>query len=252
MSVMINSEKESSRSFKRTLKIVLVVFVIAGITVAVANRQMFQFNSSSTLDKDIEDINSFVSGGNRLRIAMFGLPASGKGTVGSKLAETFKLKHVSSGDLLRNEMKRISELKDGESALSSSEKEAMSSGKFVSDEFVIDLLKNAVGDSDYVLDGFPRSLSQIDVFPIDVAVYLNVPEEKAKERMFGRSSKEEQQRDDDNATIFQTRVGQFLENTHPVITELKTRGMLVEVDGSGEVEDVFTKVVEEMRKHLIK
>jgi len=121
-----------------------------------------------------------------MNIVLIAPPAAGKGTQAKKISKEYKIPHISTGDLLRNikDEKLLSELK---------------SGRFVSDEFITNLLKERLNQSDcdkgYVLDGYPRNLKQAKLYEIllkelnkemGIVIFINIDEEEAIKRMIGR------------------------------------------------------------------
>ena len=115
-------------------------------------------------------------------------PAAGKGTQSSRLSKEFNLEHISTGDLLREEVKK------GNTEL----KQMMESGSLVNDDIILTILKNKLETvNDYILDGFPRNLNQAIALDemlkqnntkIDAVIYLDLDKETAKKRIVGRVS----------------------------------------------------------------
>lgn len=169
-----------------------------------------------------------------MKVAIFGLPASGKGTLCQSIAETFTIKHISSGDILRSYFAKNKEATD-----------TISGGGFATDELVIGLLRAEIGDS-YLLDGFPRNITQIDVFPVDFAIYLKADYEICLQRALSRGG----ERADDKPEIFKKRVKIYEDCTLPVIEEFKKRGCLIEIDGGLSKEEVFRIAVEKLKELL--
>jgi len=174
-----------------------------------------------------------------LQMAIFGRPGCGKGTQCKLLKKEFKLAHVSSGDLLRMEGTKAS---DGspDSQLTVDGSDKMESGKLFDDNYVIDLMKGNVPKTNYILDGFPRSVPQLEVFPINIAIYLNISEKEGEKRALERGKKTN--RADDNREAYATRTEEFVAKTMPVINKCKEKGILLEVDGEGKIENVFERI----------
>lgn len=123
-----------------------------------------------------------------MKIILLGAPGAGKGTQAQYIMNKYSIPQISTGDLLRNEIKLGTEL--GAKA-----KEKMDKGEFVSDDIIIGMIKNRIAQDDckngYLLDGFPRNLSQADAMKennitIDYVVELNVPDQDIVKRMSGR------------------------------------------------------------------
>lgn len=199
-------------------------------------------------------------------------PAAGKGTQAKMVSEAYNLAHISTGDLLREEVK------NGNTEL----QEIMESGKLVSDEIVLDLLTKKISslDNGYILDGFPRNVSQAISFDkmltlmnqkIDYVIYLNLDKGIAKKRIVGRVScpncgnvyntmiegmepNEENlcnschvslvKRKDDNEETFEVRYSTYLEETEPLIKYYQDQNILYEIDSSLEKQEVFERIKE--------
>lgn len=204
-------------------------------------------------------------------------PAAGKGTQSKKISEKYHLPHISTGDLLRDASK-------GNTELDLKIKQLMESGSLIPNEIVLELLKERLLQDDckngYILDGFPRNVSQAKTydqmleemkFDHGIAIYLDVPKELCKKRILGRrlcpncgaiynnlitgmESKVENQcdrcghkletRNDDNETTFETRYQTYLENTLPLLDYYKRLGMLYHVDSTKSTEEVFQSIIE--------
>ena len=174
---------------------------------------------------------------------MVAAPGGGKGTQGERLSAKFGIQHVSSGDLLRAAARAGTA--DGREVAAYQER-----GDLVPDQIVLDLLTPVVAAAavrgGYVLDGFPRTLSQaiaaadvgrrLDV-TLDAAVYLNVPEPVLTQRLLARA------RADDTAEVIAHRLRVFAEATRPLIDYYRGRGILVEVDGDQPPDAITADIV---------
>ncbi len=168
----------------------------------------------------------------KLNLVIIGLPGSGKGTQSTKIAERYNLKHVTSGDLLRQEAenggkyaKRIEEL--------------MKTGKLFPDELVESILIDHVPKENFILDGYPRKLSQVETFKdIDLVVYIELPEDEVVNRIIHRN----EGRADDTKEAIKTRLSVFHKETEPVINHYKTKNILEVVDGLGTEDQVFERI----------
>ncbi len=123
-----------------------------------------------------------------MKVILLGAPGAGKGTQAQFIMKNFSIPQISTGDLLRNEIKKGTEL--GKQA-----KAKMDKGEFVSDDIIIGMIKARIAEADcangYLLDGFPRNIAQADAMKennisIDYVVELNVPDEDIVKRMSGR------------------------------------------------------------------
>lgn len=177
---------------------------------------------------------------------VIGGPGSGKGTACDSLVKNYKFQHLSTGDLCRAEIKKESEL--GKEIQS-----IVSSGKMVSSDIVVRLMRKGIEDKGwnkhfFILDGFPRNFSNIESWnniikdEIDVigALYLHCSDEVMKKRILKRG--ETSGRSDDNEETLKTRIQVFFEETMPVIEHYKKLGKLYEVSAEGTVDQCFAEV----------
>ncbi len=210
-----------------------------------------------------------------MKIIMLGAPGAGKGTQAKKIAAKYNIPHISTGDIFRANIKNGTEL--GKKA-----KTYMDQGLLVPDELVVDLVVDRVNQEDckdgYVLDGFPRTIPQAEALDkalgdmgqkMDYAIDVNVPDENIVRRMSGRRAcvgcgatyhlvyaptkeegicdvcgKELILRDDDKPETVQKRLNVYHEQTQPLIDYYAKAGILREVDGTIDIEDVFKAVTD--------
>lgn len=210
-----------------------------------------------------------------MKIIMLGAPGAGKGTQAKKIADKYQIPHISTGDIFRANIKEGTEL--GKKA-----KTFMDAGKLVPDELTIDLLMDRISRPDcangYVLDGFPRTIPQAESLEaalekrgekIDYAINVEVPDENIIRRMGGRRAclncgatyhvvhiptkvegicdrcgSELVLRDDDKPETVKKRLDVYHEQTQPLIEFYSQRGVLVNVDGTRDMEVVFADIVE--------
>jgi len=178
-----------------------------------------------------------------LNIVIFGAPGSGKGTQSAKLIEKYGLKHVSTGDLLRAEIKANSPL--GQMAES-----YMSKGQLVPDEVVIGMLDELIKkNSDvkgFIFDGFPRTLEQGKALDemlekngqsISLVLSLEVKDEELVERLLKRG--EISGRSDDNRETIESRLKVYYDQTAPLKEFYRRQGKLHEIYGEGSIDDIF-------------
>lgn len=209
-----------------------------------------------------------------MKIIMLGAPGAGKGTQAKKIAAKYDIPHISTGDIFRANIKNGTDL--GKKA-----KTFMDQGLLVPDELVVDLVVDRVGQDDcskgYVLDGFPRTIPQAEALDaalakvnqkMDYAINVEVPDDNIIQRMSGRCAcvdcgatyhivyaptKKEGicdncggsliLRDDDKPETVQKRLGVYHEQTQPLIEYYTDKNILVEVDGTIDINDVFTEIV---------
>jgi adenylate kinase len=182
-----------------------------------------------------------------MRIVLLGAPGSGKGTQAARLKAQLGVAHISTGDLLRAQVAAGTPL--GRQA-----KAVMESGKLVSDEIVLGMLEERLAQADaqqgFILDGYPRNLAQADALdgllkrlgkPLDVAVQLDVDSELLVARLAGRAQAEG--RKDDNPDTVRERLRVYEQQTAPLIGFYRGRGELVAVDGVGELDAVYARIV---------
>lgn len=212
-------------------------------------------------------------GGIHMKIIMLGAPGAGKGTQAKKIAEQYKIPHISTGDIFRANIKNGTKL--GKKA-----KTYMDQGLLVPDELVVDLIMDRFQDEDckngYVLDGFPRTIPQAESLDaalvkqgesIDYAINVEVPDENIVNRMSGRRAcvscgatyhivhipskkdgicdqcgNELILRDDDKQETVQKRLNVYHDQTQPLIEYYTKKGFLVEVDGTMSMEEVFQTI----------
>ena len=208
-----------------------------------------------------------------MKLIMLGAPGAGKGTQAKKIAEKYGIPHISTGDIFRANIKNGTEL--GNKAKSYMEK-----GLLVPDELTCDLVVDRIAQDDckngYVLDGFPRTIPQAEALKaalgkmgttIDYAINVEVPDENILKRMGGRRAclacgctyhviynapKVEDVcdvcgaklvlRDDDKPETVKKRLDVYHEQTQPLIDFYDKEGVLVEVDGTQNLEDVFQAI----------
>lgn len=183
-----------------------------------------------------------------MRLLLLGAPGSGKGTQAARLKDYLQVPHISTGDLLRAEVAAGSKL--GLEA-----KEVMARGELVSDAILLGMLEDRFSRADvaggFILDGYPRNLAQaaaLDALlerigqPVDAAVQLDVERELLVERIAGRAKAEG--RADDTPESVRKRLQVYTDQTAPVIDFYRQGGKLAVVDGVGELDEVFHRIVE--------
>ena len=182
-----------------------------------------------------------------MRIVFFGPNGSGKGTQATLLKEQLKVPHISTGDLLRAAVKAGTPL--GVKA-----KAVMEAGHLVSDEIVLGMLEERLAQPDvgngFILDGYPRNLAQCAALetlldrlgqPLDVAIKLDVPDSAILSRCEIRFAAEH--RKDDDPEIVRKRLDVYRAQTEPVAEHFAQLGHLKTVDGVGNVEQVFQRIL---------
>ena len=181
-----------------------------------------------------------------MNIILFGPPGAGKGTQAKYLVKTLNAFQVSTGDILRNEMNKNSEI--GKKIIND-----MHDGKFVSDEIVNRLIKDIVFDPNkknkLIFDGYPRSLSQaknLDLLlnksdqKIDLIFFLNVNKETIIKRIEKR--KNEENRSDDQLETILRRYDTYIKTTKPVLDYYSKNSNFKEIDGALEISQITSKI----------
>ena len=215
-----------------------------------------------------------------MRIVLLGAPGSGKGTQAQKLISEYGIPQISTGDLLRAAVSSGSEL--GQKA-----KAAMDAGQLVSDEIVLGMIEERLKEDDaqkgFILDGFPRNLSQaasLDELlektdqPLQGALLIDVDFDVLMKRLTGRLSckncgavfnrytsppkventcdscghNELYHRADDNEETIGKRLKTYEDETSPLIGYFKDKGLLLSVQGVGEIDEITSAVKAELKK----
>ena len=180
---------------------------------------------------------------------LFGPPGAGKGTQAKLLVEKYNFHHVSTGDLLRKEIAKGSEL--GLKA-----KELIDAGNFVDDAIVVGMIENEIaGNTDvngFLFDGFPRTVAQAEILDkmlqaqgkgVDKVISIIISDEMVFERISHRANIEGRKDDADPKTI-QNRIDTYHAKTEPLIEYYKPQGKYNEICGVGTVEEIFNKIAE--------
>lgn len=188
------------------------------------------------------------------RALLLAPPGAGKGTQGERLAERHGVPHLATGDLLRDNVARQTEL--GRAA-----KSHMDSGGLVPDDLVISMILDRIGGTDplkdFLLDGFPRTLRQARAAyewgsakdrTFDAVIMLDVPDNELVRRLVERGR--ESGRSDDTEDVIRNRLRVYEQNTAPLVEFYEDRGILVRVDGTGTVDEV-TDLIEARLSHII-
>lgn len=210
-----------------------------------------------------------------MRLILLGAPGSGKGTQAKHLTEKYNIPQISTGDLLRQAVAEGTEL--GKQA-----KSAIDEGALVSDDLVLGLIRERLDHPDarsgFVLDGFPRNLAQAQALdkmleeldnPLDKVMLVDVKFDLIIKRVVGRriapksgqiyniyfkppqkegicdiSQEKLEHRKDDNEQTISNRLNIFQEQTEPLADYYRKRGLLVTINGEGEIDDIFQRIVE--------
>jgi len=180
-------------------------------------------------------------------LILFGPPGSGKGTQSEKLIEKYKFKHLSTGDLLRSEIAQ-------QTPLGMEAKSLMDKGQLVPDEVVIGMISTALDANKdvngFLFDGFPRTTAQAEALDklldfnkthIGAVLFLQVPEEELINRMVNRA-KTSGRSDDADENVQRKRLEVYTRDTLPVANHYRKSDKVVEIEGVGSVDDIFTSL----------
>ncbi len=181
-----------------------------------------------------------------MNVIIFGPPGAGKGTQAVKIVNKFNLYQISTGDLLRNEVKNKTDI--GRNI-----EEIISKGDFATDEIVNELIKNVIFDKQkknkLIFDGYPRSLSQaknLEILlnetnqKIDFVFFLNVQKDTIIKRIEKRKLLEK--RSDDNLSTILKRYDTYMETTKPVLDFYSKNPNFYEIDGGEKIEEISSKI----------
>lgn len=209
-----------------------------------------------------------------MKIIMLGAPGAGKGTQAKKIADKYGIPHISTGDIFRANIK-------GGTELGMKAKSYIDQGQLVPDDVTIGMLLDRISAADcaggYVLDGFPRTIPQAESLnkalanrgeKVEYAIDVEVPAENIVSRMSGRRaclacgatyhvvtippkqegicdlcSEQLVQREDDKAETVQKRLMVYRDQTQPLIEYYRQAGIMVTVDGTKDMNDVFADIV---------
>lgn len=208
-------------------------------------------------------------------IILIAPPAAGKGTQSKLLSSKYNLAHISTGDLLRSASQK-------EDEMGNLIKHIMETGALVSDEIVLELLKDTLSDekykNGYILDGFPRTVNQAEKYismleeldiPLGDVIFLDIPKDVIKKRIVGRlvcpncktvynDQIEENKpkltglcndcsthlikREDDNEQTFNNRYDVYVKETYPLVDFFDKKGILSTIKGELSVDDTFKEI----------
>ena len=205
-----------------------------------------------------------------MKVILLGAPGAGKGTQAVKLAERYKIPHISTGDIFRSNIKE-------KTPIGIVAKSYIDKGQLGPDEVTIQIVKERLEKDDckngYLLDGFPRTVSQAEALDgfskVDVVVNIDVPLHKLMKRITGRRvcgkcgesyhidylgdkttcdkcDGELIQRADDNEDTVSKRLEVYEKQTAPLIAHYDKQGKLVSVDGDGDINAVFKAITERL------
>lgn len=179
-------------------------------------------------------------------LVLFGPPGSGKGTQSANIIDKYNLVQLSTGDILRMEVKN-------ETPLGIEAKKFMDQGQLVPDEVVIGMISSKLDENPevkgFIFDGFPRTVAQAEALdnllefknnPINLVISLLVGEEELKTRLISRG--EVSGRSDDNEEVIVNRIKEYHAKTSPVADYYRSKNTLIELPGEGSVDEIFDSI----------
>ncbi len=183
-----------------------------------------------------------------MRLILMGPPGAGKGTQAKFVADRYGVPAISTGDIFRANVTQGTPL--GVEA-----KRYMDAGEYVPDEITNQMVRNRIEEEDaqpgFLLDGYPRTLAQVHELDgmikftgheLDAVLVLTVDAEELIQRLLARAQVEG--RADDTEDVVRRRQEVYAEQTEPLIEVYRDRGILVEVDGMGDVDEVTARITE--------
>ena len=180
-------------------------------------------------------------------VVLLGPPGAGKGTQAKNICKNYKLFHFSTGDILRNEIEKNTEI--GKKI-----KSIINAGQLVSDEIIINIVEKIVSinlkkNNGILFDGFPRNLDQANAFhellnniekKIDCVLHLSIDKNEVIKRIKKRAV--EENRKDDNTEVLKSRIDVYLKETSPLIELYKKEKVLKKIDGMETIENVSLNI----------
>jgi adenylate kinase len=188
-----------------------------------------------------------------MRLLIMGPPGAGKGTQATRIADHYRIPAISTGDIFRA-------MKHADTPLARQVREIMESGGYVSDEITNEIVKDRLAKPDclegFLLDGYPRTLQQVQTLddylaetnrPLDAVISLLADTDEVVARLLKRAIIDG--RSDDNEDTIRVRLQVYAEQTEPLLDVYRSRGLLVEVNGLGEIDEVSERVFAALEAH---
>lgn len=182
-----------------------------------------------------------------MRMVLMGPPGAGKGTQAVRLAESLQVPHISTGEIFRANLAAGTEL--GQQA-----KRYMEAGEYVPDEITNAMVADRLAEPDaaggFILDGYPRTLAQVDELDrilaglgtaLETVVEITADVDEVVARLLNRAK--EQGRADDTEEVIRRRMDVYAEQTEPLVAVYSERGLLVKVDGMGSMDEVAARLL---------
>ena len=187
-----------------------------------------------------------------MNIVLFGGPGSGKGTQSEKLIDKYGLHHISTGEVLREHIRKGTDL--GKIA-----KSYIDEGQLIPDDLMIKILDSVLEEAKekpgVIFDGFPRTIPQAEALnellekrgnQLHAVVGLEVPDEELVKRMINRGKMTG--REDDNEETIKKRLNVYHNQTSPLKDHYKKQNKYISIDGNKEIDQIFNSIIEELEK----
>ena len=189
-----------------------------------------------------------------MRLVFIGPPGAGKGTQAKRIGAKYNIPHISTGYMLRLHIQN-------DTPLGRDVAPYIKEGHLVPDDVILDIIKERLQKDDcknngFILDGFPRNLlqkqelnemlSQIDM-KLDHILVINVPDEQLVGRVMARANKEK--RTDDTKTIIENRLKIYRDITSPIIDSYKRDGIVHFINGVGNMDEIFQRIIEILERN---
>jgi adenylate kinase len=191
-----------------------------------------------------------------VNISLLGPQGSGKGTQAQRIAASYGLPHIATGDMLRQEAA-------GGTPLGRRVGPILDAGELVPDDLMIDVIRERLDKDDvqggFILDGFPRTMAQAEALdsmlreierPLTIVLQLEVPEEECVKRLLKRAAAEN--RADDTPDAIRTRLALYRRETEPLVEYYRAQGSLVGIPGDRPVDEVFASIQEALEAAAVR
>ena len=186
-----------------------------------------------------------------MKLLIIGPPGVGKGTQAKRIREYLNIAHLSTGSILRAEIRAFS-------AVGKEAKKFIDKGKFVPDKYLTKIVRDEISSAKckngYLLDGYPRTITQANKFEIilndvnhklDAVIGLRVHEDELIRRLINRGR--DHNRSDDLPEIIRKRQNIYWERTAPLLDYYSSKGLLKSIDGLGDIDEITKKIINELK-----
>jgi adenylate kinase len=191
-----------------------------------------------------------------VNISLLGPQGSGKGTQAQRIAASYGLPHIATGDMLRQEAA-------ARTPIGRRVRPILDAGELVPDDLMIDVIRERLDKDDvqdgFILDGFPRTMAQAEALdsmlreidrPLTIVLQLEVPEEECVKRLLKRAAQEN--RADDTPEAIRTRLALYRRETEPLVEYYRAQGSLVGIPGDRPVDEVFGSIQEALEAAAVR